>query len=226
MKSITFVLKNNMEIWKDIEGFRELYQVSNLGRIRRKDNHKVLKPLILTKGYKGVRLYYTKKDAVTKKIHRLVAKYFIGNPLNLPQVNHKDGNKNNNKAINLEWCSNEYNMNHAITNDLIKLGEDRTSSKCTEDSLQYIQKLIDCKFTIKQLSIVYCISKNSMKDIIRNKSYTHLHLNIKYNNPTEKRFNHKIIDKDLYNKLNNSLKDNTVLNTLIKEGYISVQCNA
>ena len=65
-----------------------------------------------------------------------------------------------------------------------------------------------------------------MKDIIRNKSYTHLHLNIKYNNPTEKRFNHKIIDKDLYNKLNNSLKDNTVLNTLIKEGYISVQCNA
>lgn len=215
-----------MEIWKDIEGFRELYQVSNLGRIRRKDNKKVLKPLTLTKGYKGVRLYYTKHDAVTKKIHRLVAKYFIDNPLNLLQVNHKDGNKCNNKVNNLEWCSNDYNMNHAIVNNLIKKGENRYNSKCLEDSLIYIQDLIDCGFTIKQLSIVYCISKNTMKEIVKGNTYKHLNLNIHYNNPPEKHFNHKIIDKDLYNKLNISLKDNTVLNTLIEEGFISVQCNA
>ena len=46
-----------MEIWKDIDGFRELYQVSNLGRVRRRDTFKVLKPLNLSKDYKGVRLY-------------------------------------------------------------------------------------------------------------------------------------------------------------------------
>lgn len=215
-----------MEIWKDIKGFRELYQISDLGRVRRVDTKKVLNPLTLSKGYKGVRLYYTKKEAVTKKIHRLVAEYFIPNDLNLPQVNHIDGNKNNNKASNLEWCSNEYNMNHALVNRLIKVGEQRFSSKCTEQSLQYIQDLINYGFTIKQLSLVYCISKDCMKEIVRNHAYKHLNLNIHYNNPAEKRFNHKIIDKDLYDKLNNSLKDNTVLNTLIKENYISVQCNA
>ena len=215
-----------MEIWKDINGFRELYQISNLGRVRRKDNFKVLKPLSISKGYKGVRLYETKDKARTKKIHRLVAEYFIPNPLNLPQVNHKDGNKSNNRIDNLEWCSNEFNMNHAIMNKLIKLGEQRPCSKCTEKSLLLLQRLIECSFTIKQLSIIYCISKNSMKEIIRGKTYGHLNLNIKYNNPPEKKFNHKIIDKDLYDKLNISLKDNTVLNTLIEEGYISVQCNA
>ena len=96
MKSIKFY---NMEIWKNIKGFRELYQVSNLGRIRRKDTLKVLKPLTISKGYKGVRLYETTEKATTKKIHRLVAEYFIDNPLNLPQVNHKDGNKSNNKVL-------------------------------------------------------------------------------------------------------------------------------
>lgn len=215
-----------MEIWKDIKGFRELYQVSNLGRIRRKDTLKVLKPLTISKGYKGVRLYKTTEKATTKKIHRLVAEYFIDNPLDLPQVNHKDGNKSNNKVDNLEWCSNEYNMNHAIVNSLIKWGEERFNSKCTESSLLLLQDLINCGFTIKQLSIVYGINKNCMKEIVKGRTYKNLNLNLKYNNPPEKKFNHKIIDKDLYDKLNISLKDNTVLNTLIKEGYISVQCNA
>lgn len=215
-----------MEIWKNIKDFRELYQVSNLGRVRRRDTKRVLKLLNISKGYKGIRLYKTKKEATTKKIHRLVAEYFIPNPLNLPQVNHIDGNKSNNKVSNLEWCSNDYNMNHAILNKLILKGEKRYSSKCTEESLLLLQRLIDCGFTIKQLSIIYLISKNAMKEIIRGNSYKHLRLNIRYSNPPEKKFNHKIIDKDLYNKLNISLKDNTVLNTLIEENYISVQCNA
>lgn len=215
-----------MEIWKNIEGFRELYQISNLGRVRRRDSGKILTPLTLTRGYKGVRLYYEKKRATTKKIHRLVAYYFIPNPLELPQVNHKDGNKSNNRVDNLEWCSNEYNMNHAIVSKLIQQGEHRFNSKCTEESLKLLQSLIDCGFTIKQLSIVYGVCKQVMKQIVRNKTYRNLNLNIHYNNPAEKKFNHKTIDKDLYNKLNISLKDNTVLNTLIQEGYISVQCNA
>lgn len=215
-----------MEIWKDIKGFRELYQISNLGRVRRKDTFKILKPIILSKNYRGVRLYETKENAVTKKLHRLVAEYFLPNDLNLPQVNHKDGDKSNNRVDNLEWCSNDYNMNHAIISNLIKKGEERAFSKCTETSLLLLQNLINYGFTIKQLSIIYCISKNTMKEIIRGERYKHLNLNIIYNNPPEKRFNHKIIDKDLYDKLNISLKDNTVLNTLIKEGYISVQCNA
>ena len=117
-------------------------------------------------------------------------------------------------------------MNHAICNHLIKVGQDRSASKINDNSLFLIQQLINCGFTIKQLSIVYCVSKNSMKEIIAGRNYKHLNLNIKYNNPPEKKFNKKIIDKDLYNKLNISLKDNTVLNKLIEENYISLQCNA
>lgn len=215
-----------MEIWKDIDGFRELYQISNLGRVRRKDSFKVLKPLTLTKGYKGVRLYFDKSNAKTQKIHRLVAIYFIDNELNLPQVNHKDGDKSNNMVKNLEWCSNDYNMNHAVSNLLVKRGEDRIASKISESSLMLLQDLIDCGFTMKQMSIIYGVSKNSIKEIVSGRTYNHLNLNIKYNNPPEKKFNKKIIDKDLYIKLNNSLKDNTVLNKLIEENYISLQCNA
>jgi len=215
-----------MEVWKNIDGFRELYQISNLGRVRRKDSFKVLKPLTLTKGYKGVRLYVDKLNAKTQKIHRLVAKFFIDNELNLPQVNHIDGNKSNNMVENLEWCTNDYNMNHAISNMLVKVGEDRFASKVSEESLMHIQSLINFGFTIKQMSVLYNISKNSMKEIVKGHSYSHLNLDIKYNNPPEKKFNKKIIDKDLYIKLNNSLKDNTVLNKLIEENYISLQCNA
>lgn len=215
-----------MEIWKDINGFRDLYQISNLGRVRRKDSKKVLTPLTLTKKYKGVRLYYTKKNATTKKIHRLVAEYFIPNPLNLPQVNHKDGNKSNNRVDNLEWCTNDYNMNHAIVNSMILQGDKKPCSMCSNKSLYYVQDLINAGFTIKQLSIVYGLSKQCMMQIVRGRTHKELDLNIVYSNPAEKKFNHKIIDKDLYDKLNSSLKDNTVLNTLIEQGYISVQCNA
>lgn len=215
-----------MEIWKNIKNFRDLYQISNLGRVRRKDTLKVLTPLTLSKGYKGVRLYENEKQAVTKKIHRLVAEYFLENPLNLPQVNHIDGNKSNNKVENLEWCSNDYNMNHALLHGLIPKGEKRHDSKCTEESLQYLQELINAGFTIKQLSIVYGVCKQVMKTIVRNQTYKHLHLNLQYNNPPEKKFNPKTIDKDLYLKLNSSLKDNTVLNTLIQQNIIKVQCNA
>ena len=215
-----------MEIWKDIQGFRDLYQVSNLGNIRRKDSGRMLTPLHLSKGYLGVRLYETKKIAKTLKIHRLVAEYFIPNNFNLPQVNHKDGNKNNNQVSNLEWCSNSYNMKHALDNSLISRGEQRPVSKCTEASLYLLQQLISCGFTIKQLSLIYMMSKNSMKNIIRGVTYRHLKLNIKYNNPPEKSFKTKTINKDLFDKLNTTLKDNTVLNTLIKEGNIRVQYNA
>ena len=117
-----------MEIWKDIENFEGLYQISNLGRVksvnrivhvedpkkhREYDKHfpECIKATTLdTKGYVMVTL---KKDGKTSRyrIHRLVAKAFIPNTDNLPQINHKDENKENNCVDNLEWCTNIYN-NH------------------------------------------------------------------------------------------------------------------
>lgn len=110
------------EIWKEITGYEGLYQVSNLGNVRRighletnkngiqrmlKDKN--LKPKVDGKGYVHVILFNQNKRK-TIRIHRLVAEMFIPNPNNYPQVNHKDEDKQNNKVDNLEWCTNKYNF--------------------------------------------------------------------------------------------------------------------
>ena len=114
------------EVWKDVVGYEGYYQVSNLGRVKslqsRKYSHiqkcpivvkreRVLNPYFNTKNYLLVDL---KKDGKrnTQQVHRLVAKAFIPNENNFPQVNHKDENKQNNCVDNLEWCTNQYNATY------------------------------------------------------------------------------------------------------------------
>lgn len=105
------------EIWKDIEGYEGLYQVSNFGRIKSlKDNHgntreKILKLWKEKDGYLQVFLCKNGKGK-TCTVHRLVANAFIENPNNLPMINHKDENKTNNCVENLEWCDAKYNNNY------------------------------------------------------------------------------------------------------------------
>ena len=98
------------EIWRDVPGFEGLYQVSTWGNVRGKKG--ILKPYKNEKGYLKVGLFKKGKDH-KKRVSRLVAMTFIPNPLNLPQVNHKDGNVENNSVTNLEWCDNQYNSDHA-----------------------------------------------------------------------------------------------------------------
>lgn len=110
------------EIWKDIEGYENLYRVSNLGRVkslnyRRTGKEKIIK-LGIIKGYLCAHLC---KDGKQKQylIHRLVATAFILNPNNLLEINHKDEDKTNNRVENLEWCSRHYNINYGHRNQKI-----------------------------------------------------------------------------------------------------------
>lgn len=102
-----------MEIWKDIPGYEGLYQVSNEGRVktaRRKGTFGGLARMRpMQHGYIGVDLCREGKRK-THMVHRLVAQAFISNPDNLPEINHKDENKTNNHANNLEWCTRRYNL--------------------------------------------------------------------------------------------------------------------
>ena len=104
------------EIWKDVKGYEGLYQVSNLGRVKRVETDRILKPLKHTKGYYRVDL--SKNGSQSKKfIHRLVAQVFIPNPDNKSQVNHIDENKTNNLVSNLEWMTAKENLNHGTRTD-------------------------------------------------------------------------------------------------------------
>ena len=108
------------------------YYVSNYGRVKNSETNHILTGTI-NKGYVMVHLTLNKK---TKKVfvHRLVAKTFIPNPLNLPYVNHIDGNKENNLYSNLEWCTPKENVKHAIDNGLIP--KDKVNSKgCVQKDL-------------------------------------------------------------------------------------------
>ena len=114
---------NNNEVWKDIEGYEGLYQVSNLGNIkslkRNTAHERILIPRVGRDGYKYVGL---SKNGIckSKKIHRMVAETFLPNINDLPQINHIDGNKLNNKLENLEWCNASYNQKHAYRLGLSK----------------------------------------------------------------------------------------------------------
>ena len=133
-----------MEIWKPIEGYETLYQISNYGNIKN-NNGRYLKPFKNNKGYLMIRLYKNTERKVFL-VHRLVATHFIPNPNNLPEVNHKDENPSNPIYTNLEWCDKEYNMNYGTIKERIS------------------QKLKGRTFTQEQK---YNISKGHEKEIIQ-----------------------------------------------------------
>ena len=120
------------EEWKDISGYEGRYQISNMGRIRSlprivkngigecHKKGKILKPQKAVNGYMRATLC-NEKYYKHFKIHRLVAEHYIPNPENKPQVNHINGDKTDNRVDNLEFCTHEENIKHAIKNGLIDL---------------------------------------------------------------------------------------------------------
>ncbi|MGJ7024974.1 NUMOD4 domain-containing protein [Petrimonas sulfuriphila] len=112
------------EIWKDIVGFENMYQISNYGNVKSLErivpfgrSYRTIKERIVNKydngkGYLYVKLYKKHKET-DKYVHRLVAESFLINPNEYPQVNHIDENKQNNMVENLEWCSVSYNIKYA-----------------------------------------------------------------------------------------------------------------
>ena len=161
------------EIWVTIKDFED-YQVSNLGRIKSLSSRshyvtkeKILKPQI-GEYYLHVDLYKDKKDH-TKTIHSLVAKAFIPNPNNLPEVNHKDGIKYNNNVTNLEWSTFSDNTKHAYRMGLMKgmKGEKSPQSKLTDIQVKEIRELKG-KLIQEEIASIYNVCRQTISSIHRN----------------------------------------------------------
>ena len=106
------------EVWKEIENTNGRYLISNTGKVWSVKRNKYLTPKIDRYGYKTVLLWINYDTKIYTTIHRLVAKAFCENPFGLNIVNHKDLNKLNNNADNLEWCTVKDNVQHWYMNDI------------------------------------------------------------------------------------------------------------
>lgn len=96
------------EIWKNIEGYEGIYEISNYGRIKNVKRGSLVQHCLNKVGYAVVKLPKEGKR-VHHKLHRLIANAFLPNPNNYPVINHKDEVKANNNLSNLEWCTHQYN---------------------------------------------------------------------------------------------------------------------
>ncbi|WDS60548.1 major capsid protein [Bacillus phage BC-6] len=158
-------------IWYDIEEYPN-YKVSDYGEVINMNTMRILKK-DRRKGYYSVRL---SKGGASKvfSVHRLVASAFLGNPYNLPQVNHKDGNRENNHVDNLEWVTQEDNLKHQQENNLCPKGEENGNSKLTTAEVVSIIKLNDGIHISKEVAEMYGCTMDNIRSIWNCKTWKHI----------------------------------------------------
>ncbi len=154
-----------IEWWKFVPGYDYKYMVSDQGRVlslnyRRAGIPRLLKPRADEKGYLLVGLCRNGKMK-TIKLHRLVAKMFIPNPNNLPEVNHKNEIKTDNRAENLEWCTREYNCNYGTGNE--RSGRNRINHPAKSKPVS--QYNLSCEFVAWYPSMNEARRQTGVKDI-------------------------------------------------------------
>ena len=179
-------MSNQEEIWKDIPGYYGMYKASSFGNIksykykRIKKNKKevylseqILKPGKSKFGYLTVGLTLN-KNSHTFYIHRIIAKLFIPNPENKPEVNHIDFNPANNNINNLEWVTSKENKLHSIERmRACKRGEKHHLASITDSTALNIKKDRKCGMKYKQLMLKYNLPEHTIANVCT-RNYKHL----------------------------------------------------
>lgn len=178
-----------MEIWKKIKEYGD-YEVSNYGRVKSPDfilktptgqsyikKGKILKPFKDKKGYLYCDLRVNGERKIVR-VHRFVGMAFIPNTENKPQINHIDGNKENNNVQNLEWCTNSENQKHAFEKGLQKGCFSHHNSKLTLEQVRYIKN--NCvvgskKNGMQTIAKKFNVCNSTIKQIVIGNSYKNIH---------------------------------------------------
>lgn len=159
---------------KEVIGFEGLYEVDENGVVYSVRQNRPLTPVKLPIGYYYVHLC-NGKNTKSARLHRIVANAFIPNPENKPQVNHINGDKSDNKVVNLEWCDAIYNMRHARKLGLFTPeGENNPSSKLTAKEVEEIRKEYTRgtkEFGLCALEKKYGVSNVMVSKIVREKNW-------------------------------------------------------
>lgn len=171
------------ETWKTIENTNCVYEVSNLGRVRSTDHlaknrwkpierkGKVLKAPTNAYGYPIVSIRVGKKPT-TQTVHRLVAAAFLPPPATKMEVNHKDGDKTNNRASNLEWSDRESNMRHASEQNLMRTQKQRKAcilrSKINLEVAEEIRKAVKNGLSQDKAAKQFGTHQPTVSKIVRN----------------------------------------------------------
>lgn len=209
----------SVEVWKDITGYEGLYQASTHGRIKsycKYDRGRILKSFRYSK-YLGVALFENKKH-IKYYVHRLVALTFIPNPENKPCINHKDGDKDDNRIENLEWCTQQENLIHKINILGEGRGDKHGNSVISEKRVGGIKFLLkEGKLTQRQIAKRYKIDYRIVNQI--NKGITWVHIG-DYEYPILSDLNNKNI-KSRY-KVNDVVR-NKIAEYLMENGMSKVQ---
>lgn len=173
-----------MEIWKNVEGYEDLYQVSDKGNVKSLDRYRnykntkrFLKGRLLKFGICKDYFILTLSKNKSKKnyrVHRLVAQAFIPNPENKPYVNHKDGNKTNNHVDNLEWVTAKENTFHMY--NILKVPYPNKGKSWENHNFSYEEcinmiKLYKKGYSFRKISRLYNSNHKTISKIIRNEKY-------------------------------------------------------
>ena len=177
-------LPMNKEIWKDIPGFEGSYAVSTRGGLKSltrvvvdvngrkvRIQERILRTQVCTKGYSQVSLT---KAGLTKifLVHRLVAVAFLPRAINKPDINHKNGDKRDNRLENLEWVSNQENMDHAKAHGLILSGDRLPQARLTQKQAKRIKHSLKAGVSTRMLANRFGVSLGVIRGIKRGRSYT------------------------------------------------------
>ena len=158
----------------------EKFEISTNGKLRNSSTRIVYKTHINGNGYEQVCVSLgSRKQKKTFKIHKAVAETFIPNPDNKEEVNHIDGNKENNNVNNLEWVSGKENMKHAADNKLLNpnCGVDHPSAKLTKEDVIYIREHYvrgDKQYGFAALGRKFNVHPSIIYKVVNNKSYVNV----------------------------------------------------